>query len=158
MPIIMKTGKKYHLFLIPYLKDIDASFKTFTAPEPNAYNPEPRRIFYDKDDNQYAKAYTIYPNTLEEFEQFAQEIYYILENNHLNTHQGFIHGENQIGDHGRIFYRNEWTSPTNPSYRANADEELPVYKAEGIEYPFYKNVPTKFLHLLCLEMFFLVAP
>lgn len=128
--------QKISSVLIPYLKDVDASFKTFTAPEPNAYNPEPRRVFYDKDENQYGKAYTIYPNTLEEFEQFAQEIYYILENNNLNTHQGFIHGDNQIGDHGRIFYRNEWTSPTNPNYRANADEELPIYKAEGIEDPF----------------------
>lgn len=128
--------QKISSVLIPYLKDVDVLFKTYTAPEANTYSQRPRELFYDKDENQYGKAFTIYPETIEEFEKLAQEMYYILENNNLNNHQGFIHGDNQIGNHGRIFYRNEWTGPNNPSYRENARNELPSYKAEGIEDPF----------------------
>jgi len=128
--------QKISSVLLPYLKDVDALFKTYTAPDANAYSQRPRELFYNKDENQYGKAFTIYPETIEEFEKLAQEMNYILENNNLNNHQGFIHGDNQIGDHGRIFYRNEWAGPDNPSYRANADNELPSYKAEGIEDPF----------------------
>ena len=128
--------QKISSVLIPYHKDADVAFKTYTAPDANAYSQRPRELFYNKDENQYGKAFTIYPETIEEFEKLAQEINYILENNNLNDYQGFIHGDNQIGDHGRIFYRNEWTGPNEPWYRANADNELPIYKAEGIEDPF----------------------
>lgn len=132
--------------LIPYFKDNDTLFKTFGVVEgvklfdyvkesPNLKFIAERK-FYDKDENQYGKAFTIYPYSKEEFVKLAREIDYILENNNLNNHQGFIHGDNQIGNHGRIFYRNEWTGPNNPSYRENARNELPSYKAEGIEDPF----------------------
>ena len=122
--------------LIPYLKDVDVDFKMFIAPYPHPAFQSRKEEFYNKDENQYGKSFTIYPSSIKEFEKVAQEMYYILENNNLNSHQGFIHGDNQIGDHGRIFYRNDWIDPNNPGYRANADAEIPTYKAEGIEDPF----------------------
>ena len=122
--------------LIPYLKDVDVDFKMFIAPYPHPAFQSRKEEFYNKDENQYGKSFTIYPSSIKEFEKVAQEMYYILENNNLNSHQGFIHGDNQIGDHGRIFYRNDWIGPNNPGYRSNADAEIPTYKAEGIEDPF----------------------
>lgn len=122
--------------LIPYLKDVDVDFKMFIAPYPHPAFQSRKEEFYNKDENQYGKSFAIYPSSIKEFEKVAQEMYYILENNNLNSHQGFIHGDNQIGDHGRIFYRNDWIGPNNPGYRANADAEIPTYKAEGIEDPF----------------------
>ena len=122
--------------LIPYLKDVDVDFKMFIAPYPHPAFQSRKEEFYNKDENQYGKSFVIYPSSIKEFEKVAQEMYYILENNNLNSHQGFIHGDNQIGDHGRIFYRNDWIGPNNPGYRANADAEIPTYKAEGIEDPF----------------------
>ena len=122
--------------LIPYLKDVDVDFKMFIAPYPHPAFQSRKEEFYNKDENQYGKSFAIYPSSIKEFEKVAQEMYYILENNNLNSHQGFIHGDNQIGDHGRIFYRNDWIGPNNPGYRSNADAEIPTYKAEGIEDPF----------------------
>ncbi|MBP3346471.1 MAG: hypothetical protein J6L86_05525 [Alphaproteobacteria bacterium] len=137
-----KYGWKFHIHadnnedwqkvssvVIPYLADKGITFKTynmFTVQESG---------FYDKTENQYGKAFTIYPNNDEEFIRIANDLNYILENNNLNQ-QGVIHGDHQIGDYGRLFYRNTWTSKDNPVYRANAYAENPVYKADDMDDPF----------------------
>ena len=124
-----KDWQKVSSVVIPYLRDHDITFKTF-----NMVNVQ-KNGFYDKSNNQYGKAFTIYPNNDEEFAKIANDLNYILENNNLNQ-QGAIHGDHQIGDHGRIFYRNTWTSKDNPHYYANASAENPVYKADDVEDPF----------------------
>lgn len=128
--------QKISSVVIPYLIDKDITFKTFSIGWQSLLeNTREKIIFYDKTENQYGKAFTIYPNNDEEFAKIANELNYILEKNNLNQ-QGVIYGDHQIGDHGRLFYRNTWTSKDNPVYFANAYAENPVYKADDIDDPF----------------------
>lgn len=121
-----KDWQKVASVIIPYLRDHDITFKTF-----NMLNVQ-ENGFYDKSNNQYGKAFTIYPNNDEEFAKIANDLNYILENNNLNQ-QGAFTATTRLATTGGFFYRNTWTSKDNPHYYANAYAENPVYKADDIE-------------------------
>ena len=87
--------------IIPYLREHDIDWKTFNSySEADCLNGG----------IQQGKAFTIYPRDNAHFEQIARDLDYIIRNNHLETTNTSIVGDNSLGNTGRIFYRYEYNS------------------------------------------------
>ena len=121
--------------LIPYLIDNDIAFKTISKDQLNGTNGIYDQ-YVDKSNNQYAKAFTIYPENDVAFRRIAREVNYILENNKLNDVRSYIRGDHQIGNHGRLFYRNVWLGKDRPGYRSHSNSSFHIYKPDDMDDPF----------------------
>lgn len=92
--------RKMCTMIAPYLKDNNINWKTFgilAAPE-------------ELTDNQRGKAFTIYPRSIEEMEQVAKDIDYIIRANNMTIDNSDISGDRKMGSTGRLFYRYELKS------------------------------------------------
>lgn len=99
--------------VIPYLICQNATFKT-VAPDFESIDT----ILQDRFDDQFGKAFTIYPNDDEELKKLAQGLDRILQQANLHTVPNLdndrhnIAFEKNFGHSGRIFYRAERNSQT----------------------------------------------
>ena len=94
--------------VIPWLVSQNATFKTVN-PDMNSIED----ILYNRMDDQFGKAFTIYPNDDQEFKRLALGLEQILSRANLKTTPNLTEGthnmafERQLGNSGRIFYRAE---------------------------------------------------
>ncbi len=88
----------------PYLKDIGVDWKTFSE------NVKPETFGTSGGGEQHGKAFTIYPESIEQFEKIARDLDYIIRNNGLCKNNTNTIGDHQLGTTGRLFYRFELKS------------------------------------------------
>lgn len=94
--------------VIPWLVSQNVTFKTVN-PDMNSIED----ILYNRMDDQFGKAFTIYPNDDQEFKRLALGLEQILSRANLKTTPNLTEGthnmafERQLGNSGRIFYRAE---------------------------------------------------
>lgn len=60
-----------------------------------------------QDNIQHGKAFTIYPSSIEQFQNIAKEISKIIREKNLTTNNSSIQGDKKLGITGRLFYRYE---------------------------------------------------
>ena len=122
--------------VIPWLVSQNATFKTVN---PDMYSIN--SILQDRTDDQFGKAFTIYPNNEQEFKELALGLEQILTTANLQTrpnlneHKHNMAFERMLGLSGRIFYRAERDINGNhiPAYKAA--ELNPVRPYNPYNYP-----------------------
>lgn len=87
--------------VLKYLRDNNINHK-FTGPDQD--------FAYQTSGIQSGKGITIYPTDVAQMEQLAKDLDYIIKNNGLCRLNTEIHGDNMMGDSGRLFYRYEFQS------------------------------------------------
>ena len=96
-----KDWQKMISTIEPYLADNDISWKTLSY------------FSYAEDfDNEHhrGKIITIYPHSKDEFLKLAHDLNYIIKKNKLQLENTSVHGDRELGNSGRIFYRYELSS------------------------------------------------
>ena len=125
--------------VIPWLVSQNASFKTVN-PDVDSVN----RILQDRTDDQFGKAFTIYPNNEQEFKKLALGLEQVLTAANLKTkpslneHRHNIAFERALGTSGRIFYRAERDVSGNyiPAFEAIALNPVRPYNPHNYPDPF----------------------